>query len=192
MNIFFDLLVVTLSYSFKGCFKNTYPPINLEYWPLEVVRPPFLAYEPSLTYTLIRLWCRSTLKTLLIAFFELLFLESCVMLGGLWWTLSPLPSCFMFIIFFLLPAWVECGGGHHYWVIFKHEALSGFLFVLAHYQILLETITWAPNCVFPSLTDDIHSMSEITCAFGHLSIQLALVGLRVKVSKCKLWSLKSF
>jgi len=46
----------------------------------------------------------------------------------------------------------------------------------------------APNCVFPSLTDDIHSISEITCAFGHLSTQLALVGLRVKVSKCKLWS----
>jgi hypothetical protein len=27
-------------------------------------------------------------------------------------------------------------------------------------------------------------MNEITCAFDHLSIQLTLVGLRVKVSKC--------
>jgi hypothetical protein len=27
-----------------------------------------------------------------------------------------------------------------------------------------------------------------TCTFDHLSIQLALVGLRVKMSKCKLWS----
>jgi len=31
-------------------------------------------------------------------------------------------------------------------------------------------------------------MNEITCTFDHLSTQLALVGLRVKVSKCKLWS----
>jgi hypothetical protein len=31
-------------------------------------------------------------------------------------------------------------------------------------------------------------MDEIILAFDHLSTQLALVGLRVKVSKCKLWS----
>jgi hypothetical protein len=31
-------------------------------------------------------------------------------------------------------------------------------------------------------------MSEMTCIFDHLSTQLALVGLKVKVSKCKLWS----
>jgi hypothetical protein len=31
-------------------------------------------------------------------------------------------------------------------------------------------------------------MSEIVHAFDHLLTQLALVGLRVKVSKCKLWS----
>jgi len=31
-------------------------------------------------------------------------------------------------------------------------------------------------------------MNEITHAFDHLSTQLALIGLRVKVSKCKLWS----
>jgi hypothetical protein len=31
-------------------------------------------------------------------------------------------------------------------------------------------------------------MSEITCAFDHLSAQLTQVGLKVKVSKCKLWS----
>jgi len=48
-----------------------------------------------------------------------------------------------------------------------------------------------PNYVFPSLTDNTHIMgplSEITHAFDHLSTQLALVRLRVKVSKCKLWS----
>jgi hypothetical protein len=31
-------------------------------------------------------------------------------------------------------------------------------------------------------------MSEITNAFDHLLTQLALVGLRVKMLKCKLWS----
>jgi hypothetical protein len=39
--------------------------------------------------------------------------------------------------------------------------------------------------------DDTHIMvlmSEITCAFNHLLTQLALMGLKVKVSKCKLWS----
>jgi hypothetical protein len=31
-------------------------------------------------------------------------------------------------------------------------------------------------------------MNEITCTFDHLSTQLTLVGLRVKLSNCKLWS----
>jgi hypothetical protein len=31
-------------------------------------------------------------------------------------------------------------------------------------------------------------MNEITHAFDHLSTQLALVGLRVKMLKCKLWN----
>jgi hypothetical protein len=44
---------------------------------------------------------------------------------------------------------------------------------------------------FPSLVDDTHivgPMNEVTRAFDHLSTQLTLVGLKVKVSKCKLWS----
>jgi hypothetical protein len=53
--VFFDLLVIPLSFNFKGHFKSTYPPISLEYWPLEVVRPSLVAFEPSSTYTLIRL-----------------------------------------------------------------------------------------------------------------------------------------
>jgi hypothetical protein len=71
------------------------------------------------------------------------------------------------------------------------DALGGPLFVLAHYQALLKTIMWAPNYVFPSLADDTHivrPLSEITRVFGHLSSQLTLVGLRVKVSKCKFLS----
>jgi hypothetical protein len=34
-------------------YKNTYAPISLEYRALEVMKPSFLAFEPSLTYTLI-------------------------------------------------------------------------------------------------------------------------------------------
>jgi hypothetical protein len=50
---------------------------------------------------------------------------------------------------------------------------------------------WAPSYVFPSLANDIDIVrprNEIICAFDHLSTQLALVGLKVKMSKCKLWS----
>jgi hypothetical protein len=50
---------------------------------------------------------------------------------------------------------------------------------------------WAPSSVFPSLSKDTHIMGpliEITHAFDHLSTQLTLVGLRVKVSNCKLWN----
>jgi len=71
------------------------------------------------------------------------------------------------------------------------DSLGGLLFVLTHYRTLLETILRAPNYVFPSLTNDTHIVgpsNEITRDFDHLCIQLALVGLKVKVSKCKLWS----
>ncbi len=71
------------------------------------------------------------------------------------------------------------------------DPLGDILFVFAHYRTHLKTIMWVPNYVFPSLVDDTHivgPMSEITHAFDHLLTQLALVGLKVKVSKCKFWS----
>ncbi len=49
----------------------------------------------------------------------------------------------------------------------------------------------APNCVFPSLTDNTHimgPMSEISCAFDHLLTQLTQVGFKVQMSKCKFWN----
>jgi hypothetical protein len=49
----------------------------------------------------------------------------------------------------------------------------------------------APNYIFPSLANNTHimrPMNEITHTFDHLSTQLTLVVLRVKVSKCKLWN----
>jgi hypothetical protein len=70
------------------------------------------------------------------------------------------------------------------------DLLGGRLFTLAHYRAFLGTIRRARNYVFPSLANDTHivgSMNEITHAFEHLSTQLTLLGLKVKVSKCKLW-----
>jgi hypothetical protein len=53
------------------------------------------------------------------------------------------------------------------------------------------TITQTPSYVFPSLVNDIHIMghlNKIILTFDHLSTQLPLVGLKVKMLKCKLWN----
>jgi len=71
------------------------------------------------------------------------------------------------------------------------DLLGSMLFVLAHYWTFIKTIAQAPNYIFPSLIDDIHIMglmNEITHTFDHLLTQLTLIGLRVKVSKWKLWN----
>jgi hypothetical protein len=71
------------------------------------------------------------------------------------------------------------------------DPIGGLLFVLAHYQALLKTIAQAPTCILPFLIGDTHimgPMSEVIRAFDHLSTQLALIGLKVKVSKYKLWN----
>jgi hypothetical protein len=71
----------------------------------------------------------------------------------------------------------------------QDDLLKGPLFALAHYQTFLETIVQAPSCAFPSLTNDtyiVRFMSEISHTFDHLLTQLTLVGLKVKVSKCKI------
>jgi len=71
------------------------------------------------------------------------------------------------------------------------DPLRGLLFALAHYQALVKTIARASNYIFPFLVDDIHIMEpmcEIIHVFYYLSTQLALLGLKVKVPKCKLWS----
>jgi len=69
--------------------------------------------------------------------------------------------------------------------------IRGLLFVLAHYQALLKTITQTPRCILPFLIGNTHimgPMSEVIRAFDHLLTQLALIGLKVKVSKYKLWN----
>jgi hypothetical protein len=159
------------------------------------MRPSLLASEPSLTYTLIRSWCRSTFKTLLIVFPELLFLENCVMRGG------PLVNIVPFIrLFYGVHSSLYYQHGWHVEGVtiiksssnMKHDdPLRGPLFVLAHNWTFLKTIMWALSCIFPSLVDNTHIvglMNEIIRTFDHFSTQLALVGFKVKVSKCKLWS----
>jgi hypothetical protein len=52
--VFLRLISRSIVLHFGGHFKSTYPPISLEYRPLEVVRPSLLTFKPSSTYTLIR------------------------------------------------------------------------------------------------------------------------------------------
>ncbi len=85
-------------------------------------------------------------------------------------------------------------GGHHYWIIPRHEARWPPKRSFIYFGSLLNSLRdhhVGPSYVFPSLTNDTHivgPMNEITHAFDHLLTQLALVGLKVKVSKCKHWS----
>jgi hypothetical protein len=131
----------------------------------------------------------------LIVFLKLLFLKSCVMSRGLWQALSPFTR-----LFYGIRSSLYYQHGQHMVGVTIIESsscmkqgdpLGCLLFVLAHYQAFLETKAWAPNYIFPSLTDNTHIMrplNEITCTFDHLLTQLTLVELKVKVSKCKLWN----
>jgi len=152
---FFDLLVVPLSYTFGGRFKSTYPPISLEYWPLEAMKPSILALEPSLTYTLIGLWCKLILKMLLITFFKLLFLKMYEMLGDLWWALSLYRVILWCSFFSLLPTWITWRGGHHYWIIFRHEAMWSLRRFFICHGPLLNILR--NHCVSPQLCFSIRS-----------------------------------
>jgi hypothetical protein len=132
--------------------------------------------------------CKSMSKTLWITFLELWNVE------GLLVNIVPFTMFYGAHFFFYYqhgqheegvtiiesPSSMEVG-----WI------LRWFLFALAHYRTFLKSIAQAPNCVFPSLMDDTHimgPMSEVVPAFDHFSTQLALVGFKVKVLKCKLWS----
>jgi hypothetical protein len=121
-NCFFNLLVAPLFYNIGGHFRSIYPPTNLEFQPLEVMRSSFLAFKPSSTYTLIGPWCKSMLKTLLLTFLQLLFFKSYVMSGGFGEHCSLYRVILWHSFFSLLPTWATCGGDHHYRVIFRHEA----------------------------------------------------------------------
>jgi len=162
MRCFFDLLIIPLSYNFGGCFKITYPSTSLEYWPLDVVKPSFLASKPSSTYTLIASWCKSTLKIILIIFFKLIFLKSYGIRRDLWWALCPLLAWFMVLIIFFT---TSMGNMKMTSPLLSHFQAWGrvtpfrtSLFALTHYQTFLETIAQAPNYVFPSLMNDTHIM----------------------------------
>jgi hypothetical protein len=54
----------------------------------------------------------------------------------------------------------------------RGDPLRGFLFALAHYWTLLETIAQAPNYVYPSLVHNTHVVgpsNEIIPTFHHFS-----------------------
>jgi len=128
-------------------------------------------------------------------FLKLLFLKSYEMLGDLWWTLSlyqvVLWCSFLFFIInmgYMSKGFIVIGSSLG---IRPGDPLGGPLFALAHYWALVETIAQTPNCVLPSLMDDTNIMgvmNEVVFTFDHLSTQLDLVRLKVKVSKCKLWN----
>jgi hypothetical protein len=112
----------------------------------------------------------------------------------LWQALSPLLNCFMVFIFPLLSTWVAWGQGHHYWIIFKHKARWPPKRFFIHPNPLSSTL--GNHCVNPQLCLSIlskqyphHEPYEWDCPyFGPPLTQLALVKLRVKMLKCKLWS----
>jgi hypothetical protein len=129
---------------------------------------------------------------LLITFLELLFLENYEMSKDLWQSLSLLPSCFMVLIIIFIISMGNIRRGspllNHLQAWGRVTPLKGSLFALARYRTFLKTISRAPNCVFPSVVNDAHIMGpmrETVYTFDHL---LTLVGLRVKVWKCKLWN----
>ncbi len=112
-----------------------------------------------------------------------------------WQTLSLLPCCFMVFIFLFTSNMGNMKRGSSLLSYFqaqgKGDPLGGPLFVVAHYRTFLKIIMQAPKCVFPSLADDTHivgTMSKVVLAFNHLLTQLALIGLKVNMSTCKLWS----
>jgi len=120
-------------------------------------------------------------------FLKLLFLESYVM------QMACGKHCPLYHVvvwcsfFFLLAAWATCGGVtiiESSLGIKQGDTLRSPLFTLAHYRVFVKTITQVPSYAFPSLTNDTHIlgfMSEINCAFDHLSTRLTLVGLKVKM-----------
>jgi hypothetical protein len=73
----------------------------------------------------------------------------------------------------------------------QSDPLGYLLFSLTHYWAFLKTIAQALDYVFPSPTNDTHimgPMNKIIHALAHLLTQLTLIGFKVKVSKCKLWT----
>jgi hypothetical protein len=133
-------------------------PHQLKVSTFKVMKPFFLALKPSLTYTLIGLWCKLMYKMLLIVILKLLFLESYKMLKNLLWTLSLLLGCFMVFIFLFI---TNMGNMNKGFIVIKSSSgmrqgdpLNAPLFAFSHYWALVETIAWTPNFVFASLMDD--------------------------------------
>ncbi len=192
MRSLFDLLINLLSYNFRGYLKSTYPPISLEYWPIEVKKPSFLASYLFSTYILIASWYKSMLKTHLITFFKLLFLESYRMPWDLWRTLCPLLGYFMvFIILFT----INMGNMKRGSPLSSHLQGWGRVTPFRRSFICPSPLSniFKNHCTSPQQCLSIPNGQyphprpyEWDCPF--LWPFFNLVGLKVKVLKCNLWS----
>ena len=66
------------------------------------------------------------------------------------------------------------------------DLLGAVLFALGHKQALRATAAALPDCTFPSIVDDTHTMgppARVVEAFLHFVVRLALLGLSVQPSK---------
>jgi len=123
--------------------------------------------------------------------FQVIIFRKLQELWDLWWTLSP-SSCY-FIVFIILFS-TNMGNmrkGSLLLNFFWHEVrwpprrsfiYFGPLFIIPrnHYM--------SPQLCLSILANDTHIVGKIIPTFDHLLTRLAIVGLKVKVSKCKLWS----
>ncbi len=184
---FFALLVVPLSYNFKGHFKNTYPPLIQNFDPWRLWDHFFLTWKPffnlHLGWAMMQVNVENAFNNI-----SQIVIKRSTRCHETFSKHCPLYQVVLWCsFFFLLPTWttwkgitiIESSLGTR-----RGDPLGGILCALAHYKTFLETITRAPSCVFPSLVNNTHIMgpvSEVVFAFDHLSTQLALVGLRVKM-----------
>jgi len=114
---------------------------------------------------------------------------------GHWQRLSLLRNCFMvFILLFTTnkgSTWKGSPLLNHLYAQGKVTPEEVFYFLWPIIEFSLKTIMRAPNHIFPSLMNNTHIVgptSKITCAFDHFSTQLTIVGFKVRMLKCKLWS----
>ncbi len=153
------------------------------------MRPSFFTLKPFSTYTFGWVAMQVNVENTFNNIFQIVIKRSMKCQGtfGKHWTLYQIVLWCSF--FSLLPTWATWKGittVESSLSTRQGDPLSGIFFC---FRTFLETIMWTLNYVFPSLANNTHIMgpiNEVILAFDHLSTQLALVGFKVKVSKCKL------
>jgi hypothetical protein len=140
--VFFQLISRSIVLQLWRSFQEHLSPINLEYQPLEVVKPLFRIrafLNLHLNWVVMHVDVKNTFNKKIQA----------IILKKLCDAKGHVANIFNYVLllcslFFLLLAWVANGRVHHYSIIFRHEVgdpLGAPLFALAHYRALLKTIT---------------------------------------------------